>query len=181
MKKPLALLLVLCTLFSLIGCFTAVKLSDLSEGIEQSQDKDYSEKEAYEKKEEAKKDAASKLAENGTYTAARDVARYIHEYGKLPGNFITKTEARALGWEGGSVEKYAPGKCIGGDRFGNYEELLPTKQGRTYKECDIDTLGKNSRGAKRIVFSNDGLIFYTDDHYESFVQLYDEKGQVSQE
>lgn len=181
MKKLLALFLVICTLFSLTGCFTAVVLDDLSEGIGQAQEKDYSEKEAYEKKEEALKGDTSKLSENGTYTTVRDVARYIHEYGKLPANFITKNEARALGWEGGSVEKYAPGKCIGGDRFGNYEELLPAKQGRTYKECDIDTLGKNSRGAKRIVFSNDGLIFYTDDHYESFVQLYDEKGQVSQE
>lgn len=181
MKKLLALLLALCTLLPLTGCFTAVKLDDPTVGIEQSQDKGHSEKEAYEKKEEAQKDASSKLPKNGIYTNARDVARYIHEYGKLPGNFITKNEARALGWEGGSVEKYAPGKCIGGDRFGNYEELLPTKQGRTYKECDIDTLGKDSRGVKRIVFSNDGLIFYTDDHYESFVKLYDEKGKVSQE
>ena len=115
------------------------------------------------------------LAEDGSYTSKEDVALYIHLYGHLPENFITKTEAKKLGWEGGSLEPYAPGKCIGGDRFGNYEGLLPDKKGRTYTECDIDTLGKKSRGAKRIIFSNDGLIYYTEDHYESFELLYGEE------
>ena len=110
----------------------------------------------------------------GSYTTKEDVALYIHQYGMLPGNFITKAEARAHGWESGSVEPYAPGKCIGGDRFGNYEGLLPDAPGRTWTECDIDTLGGSSRGAKRIVFSNDGLIYYTHDHYESFELLYGE-------
>ena len=114
------------------------------------------------------------LAPDGSFTTKEDVALYIHTYGKLPDNFITKNEARDLGWEGGGLEDFAPGKCIGGDRFGNYEELLPDAPGRTWTECDIDTLGKDSRGAKRIVFSNDGLIYYTDDHYESFELLYGE-------
>lgn len=112
------------------------------------------------------------LDENGIYTSKEDVALYIHTYGKLPSNFITKAEAEKLGWNGGSLEPYAPGKCIGGSRFGNYEGLLPKKDGRTYTECDIDTLGAEKRGAKRIVFSNDGLIYYTEDHYESFELLY---------
>ena len=114
------------------------------------------------------------LDPNGSYTSKEDVALYIHLYGTLPENFITKSEARKLGWESGSVERYAPGKSIGGDRFGNYEGLLPSKSGRTWTECDIDTLGKNSRGSKRIVFSNDGLIYYTSDHYNSFELLYGE-------
>ena len=114
------------------------------------------------------------LREDGSYTSKEDVALYIHMYGCLPENFITKDEARKLGWESGGLEEYAPGKCIGGDRFGNYECLLPDAEGRTWTECDIDTLGKDSRGAKRIVFSNDGLIYYTDDHYESFELLYGE-------
>lgn len=113
--------------------------------------------------------------ENGSYTSRDDVALYIHTYGHLPQNFITKKEARELGWSGGSVEEYAPGKCIGGDHFGNYEGLLPDKPGRSYTECDIDTLGKSGRGAKRIIFSNDGLIYYTDDHYASFTLLYGEE------
>lgn len=113
--------------------------------------------------------------ENGSYTRRDDVALYIHTYGHLPQNFITKKEARELGWSGGSVEDYAPGKCIGGDHFGNYEGLLPDKPGRSYTECDIDTLGKSGRGAKRIIFSNDGLIYYTEDHYSSFTLLYGEE------
>ncbi|MBQ4611335.1 MAG: ribonuclease [Clostridia bacterium] len=113
------------------------------------------------------------IDENGTFTSKEDVALYIHTYGHLPSNFITKSQARELGWDGGSVEDYAPGCSIGGDRFGNYEGILP--QGKKYTECDIDTLGRSSRGAKRIVFSNDGCIYYTEDHYESFELLYGEE------
>lgn len=108
----------------------------------------------------------------GSYTTKEDVALYIHLYGELPLNFMTKKQARDLGWEGGSLEPVAPGMCIGGDWFGNYEGLLP--EDREYTECDIDTLGASKRGAKRIVFSDDGLIYYTEDHYESFELLYGE-------
>lgn len=114
----------------------------------------------------------SKIDKNGYYYSKNEVALYIHTYGKLPGNYITKAEAQKLGWSGGSVEKYAKDKAIGGDYFGNYEGLLPKKSGRKYTECDIDTHGKSSRGAKRIIFSNDGLVYYTDNHYESFILLY---------
>lgn len=114
-------------------------------------------------------------AEDGSYTTKEDVALYIYAYGCLPDNFITKEEARELGWEGGGLEECAPGMCIGGDHFGNYEGLLPEADGREYTECDIDTLGQDDRGAKRIVFSNDGLIYYTEDHYESFELLYGEE------
>lgn len=117
-------------------------------------------------------DGTDLISADGVYTFKEDVALYIHTYGCLPQNFMTKDEARALGWEGGGLEDYAPGMCIGGDRFGNYEGLLP--EDRDYKECDIDTLGADSRGAKRIVFSGDGLIYYTEDHYESFELLYGE-------
>ena len=118
---------------------------------------------------------AQTLPEDGTYTTKEDVALYIHLYGHLPDNFLTKKEAEKLGWPGGSLEPYAPGLCIGGSRFGNYEGLLPEAEGRTYTECDIDTLGAEKRGAKRIVFSNDGLIYYTEDHYKSFELLYGEE------
>ena len=111
------------------------------------------------------------IDEGGIYTSKADVALYIHTYGKLPSNFITKKEAKKLGWEGGSLEDYAPGKCIGGDYFGNYEGLLP--EDKEYHECDIDTLGKKKRGAKRIIYSDDGYIYYTGDHYETFELLYE--------
>ncbi len=113
------------------------------------------------------------VQEDGEYTSKDEVAAYIHEFGHLPSNYITKKKAEELGWVAreGNLWKVAPGKSIGGGRFGNYEGLLPEKNGRKYYECDIDFRGK-SRGAKRIVYSNDGLIFYTEDHYETFEQLY---------
>lgn len=111
----------------------------------------------------------SRIDESGSYTTKEDVALYIHTYGKLPHNFITKKEAQKLGWSGGSLEPYAPGMCIGGNYFGNYEGALPDGN---YKECDIDTLGKKSRGSKRIIYSDDGRIYYTGDHYKTFEQLY---------
>ena len=85
---------------------------------------------------------------------------------------MTKAEARELGWEGGGLDEFAEGMCIGGDYFGNYEGPLPEADDREYTECDIDTLHADSRGPKRIVFSNDGLIYYTGDHYETFELLY---------
>jgi len=109
------------------------------------------------------------LDEDGTYSSMEDVSLYLHTYGELPDNFITKNEARELGWSGGGLEAYAPGMCIGGDRFGNYEGLLPEG---TYHECDIDTLGATSRGAERLVWDEDGNIYYTSDHYESFELVY---------
>ena len=113
------------------------------------------------------------VSEDGVYDSKDEVALYIHLYRHLPSNYITKKQAEALGWPGGDLRPYAPGKCIGGSHFGNYEGLLPSARGREWTECDIDTMNKKSRGAKRIIFSNDGLIYYTDDHYESFTQLYD--------
>ena len=119
---------------------------------------------------------APAVSKEGRYSSKEDVALYIHLYGHLPGNYLTKREAEALGWSGGSVERYAgEGAALGGSRFGNYEGLLPEKEGRTYTECDIDTVGRSSRGPKRIVFSNDGLVYYTGDHYESFELLYGEE------
>ena len=116
--------------------------------------------------------AAAAIDEDGIYDTKDEVALYIHTFGCLPGNYITKAEAEKAGWRGGSVEKYCSGKCIGGGRFGNYEGLLPDAEGRVWTECDINTLGAASRGAERIVFSNDGLIYYTPDHYDSFQLLY---------
>ena len=114
------------------------------------------------------------IDEDGEYNSAEDVALYLHTYGHLPSNYITKKEAEALGWTGGSLEKYAPGKSIGGSRFGNYEGRLPDAEGRKWTECDVNNLGEKSRGAERLVYSNDGLIYYTADHYESFTLLYGE-------
>ena len=183
MKKILStllavLLVVLASLFGLTGGEEApeVTLPQLIQQEEVIPEAEISEAEAAVPETEAQPQAPPEtvalIDKNGCYTTKEDVALYIHTYGCLPDNFITKNEARKLGWEGGSLEKFAPGMCIGGDRFGNYEGLLP--EDRAYTECDIDTMGARSRGAKRLVFSDDGLIYYTGDHYESFELLYGE-------
>ena len=117
------------------------------------------------------------ISENGAYSSKDEVAEYLHEFGHLPPNYLTKKEAQDLGWVAskGNLWEVAPGKSIGGDRFGNREGLLPEAPGRKYYECDIDFDG-SYRNAKRIIYSNDGLIFYTEDHCKSFRQLY---GEVS--
>lgn len=163
-RKLTALLLLLALLLSLTACGDAAQTIDTVQQAAQTVQEIAA----------AQEEETPAIEENGTYTTKEDVALYIHTYGHLPDNFITKKQAQALGWEGGSLEPYAPGKCIGGSRFGNYEGTLPEKDGRTYTECDIDTLGASKRGAKRIVFSNDGLIYYTEDHYETFELLYGE-------
>ena len=160
MKRLLSLFLILALLFSFSSCqFEGTALPDTPpETTVQTQP---SETEAL-------------LDEDGTYDTKEDVALYIYQYGKLPQNFMTKSEAKNKGWRGGALSNTLPGKCIGGDIFQNREGLLPKKAGRQYYECDIGTLSTTSRGALRIVFSNDGLVYYTSNHYESFELLYGE-------
>ena len=107
-----------------------------------------------------------------SYTSKDEVAAYIKKFQTLPPNYITKAQAEKLGWDNtkGNLWKVTQQKSIGGDRFGNREGLLPKASGRQYYECDIDYRG-GYRGAKRIIYSNDGLIFYTDDHYKTFKPL----------
>ena len=197
MKKLIALLLALIMAFGLVGCEEVVDLTlDIAEAVLVDTETNATDESlpvvdttsppttqapedetdpVDETDPEDTTDAVALLDEAGFYYSAEEVALYLHTYGHLPENFITKSEARELGWEGGSVEKYAPDCAIGGDKFGNREGLLPEAPGRQYYECDIDTLGENSRGAKRIVYSDDGLIYYTEDHYESFELLYGEE------
>ncbi|WP_412674975.1 ribonuclease domain-containing protein [Aneurinibacillus aneurinilyticus] len=98
-----------------------------------------------------------------------EVAQYIRDHGHLPDNYITKNEARKLGWDAqkGNLNKVAPGKSIGGDVFGNREKKLPSKKGRIWYEADIN-YKSGFRGDDRILFSNDGLIYKTEDHYKTF-------------
>ena len=119
------------------------------------------------------------ISEDGIYTSKEEVAKYISVYKKLPSNFITKSEARKLGWQVGKnndLSKVAKGKSIGGDEFKNYEKLLPVIDGRIYYECDIDYV-KGKRNAKRIIYAIDDdekhtvHIYYTEDHYNSFTEI----------
>lgn len=160
----LSLLLLLC------GCTVCVEMADTGSAASgQTVEVDGAEAEGTAPEE-------SPLDEDGTYTSKEEVAAYLNTYGHLPGNFITKKEAQALGWDSkeGNLGAVAPGKSIGGDYFGNYEGRLPEADGREYHECDIDSTG-SYRGAKRLVYSNDGLIYYTEDHYETFELMYGEE------
>ena len=134
------------------------------------------EKTEKEKVPEAKEQSDVELREDGDYYDLESVVLYYDMFGKLPGNYITKKEAKSLGWEGGSIDDFKKGAAIGGDRFGNYEKRLP--EGAKYIECDIDTKGK-ARGAKRLIISNRGEYYYTSDHYESFDKVSIVDGKVS--
>lgn len=113
------------------------------------------------------------VEEDGVYSTPELVAAYIYTFNKLPSNYITKNEAAKLGWVSnkGNLWDVTDEMSIGGDKFGNYEGLLPKAKGRQWYECDVNYYG-GYRGSERILYSNDGLIYYTDDHYESFTQLY---------
>ena len=165
MKKQLtAWLLALVMLFSLVGCGADAPVQDDSSLPQQEQQ----DAQNAPSEDADTPDETAQIDEDGSYTTKDDVALYIHTYGHLPDNFITKKDAQALGWPGGSLEPYAPGKCIGGSRFGNYEGTLPDG---SYHECDLNTRGADKRGAERLVYADDGRIYYTADHYESFEEI----------
>ncbi|WP_238327848.1 ribonuclease domain-containing protein [Paenibacillus gorillae] len=111
-------------------------------------------------------------------TSFKGVSDYVRQHHKLPDNYVTKKEAEQLGWVAskGNLNQVAPGKSIGGDRFGNREGLLPKEKNRIWYEADIN-YKKGSRGADRILYSNDGLIYMTTDHYKSFTDI-TKKGSI---
>ncbi|NLC03457.1 MAG: ribonuclease [Tissierellia bacterium] len=153
-KKLLSILLILILIFSLFGCIPAPTVEQPNLDVNEANE-------------------TETIAEDGVYTTPEEVAEYIHTYEKLPSNYLTKRQAMDLGWDSskGNLWDVTDEGIIGGDKFGNREGLLPKENGRTYYECDVNYEG-GYRGAERLVYSNDGLIFYTKDHYKSFKQLY---------
>ena len=189
MKKLLAYLgVLLCLVFAVWGCGADIVLTENEAAVEQQVVEDEVEQqqivgddtadvseivdeEIAEESETVVEDTVEvSVIKDGSYTSPEDVALYIYTYGTLPENFITKREAEALGWvsKEGNLHEVAPGMSIGGDRFGNYEQSLPDGN---YKECDVNYEG-GYRGDERLVYSDEGAIYYTDDHYETFTQLY---------
>ncbi len=196
-RKLTALLLMLCTAFMFCGCEEVVDIlletSSVQETVltETDEATDAPTEAETEPETEAQTEAPTSaeteaaadadtsssgdtapetLNPDGSYTAPAEVAEYIHTFGELPCNFITKNEAKALGWVSseGNLWDVAPGMSIGGDYFGNYEGLLPDAD---YRECDVNYEG-GYRGSERLIYDEDGNIYYTEDHYESFTQLY---------
>lgn len=107
------------------------------------------------------------------YYSKQEVALYLHTYQQLPPNYLTKSQATALGWQAdkGNLWEVTDHGCIGGDVFGNWEKKLPVAANRIYYECDVDYEG-GYRSSHRLIYSNDDLIYYTGDHYTTFEQLY---------
>lgn len=153
-KKLLSLLLILAITLSLFGCAVGPIVEEPNVDVNEPT-------------------IQEAITEDGIYTSPEEVGEYIHIYEKLPSNYLTKKQAMDLGWESskGNLWDVTDKGIIGGDKFGNREGLLPKEKGRTWYECDVNYEG-GYRGGERIVYSNDGLIFYTNDHYKSFEQLY---------
>ena len=154
-KKLLYLLLILTIAFSLFGCTVGPIVEEPNvDVIEPTLEEAF-------------------VLEDGIYITPEEVAEYIHLYEKLPSNYLTKKQAMELGWDSskGNLWDVTDKGIIGGDKFGNREGLLPKEKGRIWYECDVNYEGE-FRGGERIVYSNDGLIFYTKDHYKTFEQLY---------
>lgn len=191
MNKKLGILLILCLLTAAL--LAACSVPDLLEAVDQAEEYLAAQEESQTEESAAAESPAAEnttdesqsepapaaepgeatVSENGRYSDPVSVALYLHTYGHLPDNYLTKSEAEALGWSNslGNLWDVAPGCSIGGDKFGNREGLLPKAKGRQYYECDVNFDG-GYRGGERIVYSNDGLIFYTADHYSSYTQLY---------
>ena len=192
-RKLLALFLCFCMSLLLGGCYESYQLSDtdsnslivftnppteteiLTETISESEL--FTEAETETETQETQTFATPEdeplpvsVEKDGSYTSPEDVAEYIHTFGTLPNNFITKKEAQKLGWNNaeGNLWEVAQGMSIGGDNFGNREGLLPDGK---YHECDVNYQG-GYRGAERLIYSDSGEIYYTNDHYRTFTQLY---------
>lgn len=108
-----------------------------------------------------------------TLTQQQRVADYLHQHQRLPSYYLSKSEARKRGWEPakGNLCQTLPGRAIGGDRFSNREKVLPEKQGRRWFEADVN-YDCGRRGSDRMLYSSDGLIYVTQDHYRHVEQVY---------
>lgn len=153
------LLIAIILLFTCTSCQEPLK----DEGLNKEKSQSYI-------VESLEEDKSNSLQEDKYYYSKEDVADYIHTYGKLPSNYITKKQAQKMGWNPKEANLWdiKEGAVIGGDYFGNYEELLPENE---YKEADVNYDGGH-RNAERLVFDEDGNIYYTKDHYESFERIY---------
>lgn len=112
------------------------------------------------------------VAGNATVDGLNGADFYLKTIGKLPNNYISVEEAKALGWKPflGNLDKIAPGKIITNGVYRNRSRKLPEKNGRIWYEADINYT-HGFRNNMRIVFSDDGLIFVTYDHYQTFYEI----------
>jgi len=112
--------------------------------------------------------SVSKNTENiDELTNENKVINYVKATRRLPDYYVTKSEAKKNGWvpSKGNLCEVLPGKAIGGDRFSNREKQLPGKE--QYYEADVN-YNCGNRNADRIVFTENGEVYLTKDHYKSF-------------
>lgn len=171
MKNKLLILLLAISLILTSAC-TFVKPKEGSEAVEPTDIKIEMDIGDEDSDAGSSEEDITQIKKGSSYYRLEDVSQYIHLYNELPPNYLTKKEASKLGWESreGNLWEVTDKGVIGGDRFGNREKILPNKSGRVYFECDVNYSGGH-RGAERIVYSNDGLIFYTNDHYSTFEEV----------
>ena len=129
---------------------TAAKPADINENFDQNQST-----------------AISDAHNIDELTSEKLVIDFVKANKKLPDYYITKGEARNQGWVAskGNLCDALPGRAIGGDKFSNREKSLPP--GNQYFEADVN-YNCGNRNADRIVFTKNGEVWLTHDHYKSF-------------
>lgn len=110
-----------------------------------------------------------------TTEKANPLIESLRDTGELPSNYITKAEAMGNGWKPGkALNNYVPNAQIGGDIFKNSEGILPESTGRVWYEADVgisNTVSRSKQAGTRLLYSNDGLMYITYDHYNTFYPI----------
>ena len=114
----------------------------------------------------------TKKVETATNKGDQGADAYLFFLHRLPPEYVTKDEEKNAGWKNkkGNLDTVLPGKSIGGDIYRNDDRKLPHKNGRTWYEADINYTG-GYRNHDRVLYSDDGLIFITYDHYHTYYEL----------
>lgn len=159
--------------FFLIGAFAGILTMYLISNYKIERKSDVGSQLTEAKKSDASKesDIENSFNENSIQrlTDEKNVISYVKSNHKLPDFYITKSQAKKQGWvpSKGNLCDVLPGKAIGGDKFSNREKQLP--KGEQYYEADVN-YNCGNRGADRIIFTKNGDVWLTKDHYKSFIR-----------
>lgn len=118
-------------------------------------------------------EAVTAIAAGTATNAGEDGADlYVALHGVLPDSYISEAEAEAQGWKKwfGNLSEVLPGKMIGGKIYRNRDHRLPESDGRIWHEANFDYIS-GYRNNCRMLYSNDGLLFVTYDHYTTFFEI----------
>ncbi|WDF46708.1 ribonuclease domain-containing protein [Chryseobacterium sp. KACC 21268] len=159
-------------LFFLVGAFAGISVMFLITNYKIEKRNKYLAEAGNRKSEVAKSENQTHRESNSEnsieeLTNDNKVISYVKANHELPDYYLTKSEAKSKGWSAskGNLCDVLPGKAIGGDKFSNREKQLP--KGEQYYEADVN-YNCGNRGADRIVFTEDGDVWLTKNHYKSF-------------